>query len=197
MYGIPICGYCGPSLVTIVLASTRKLSNLGTAMETFTRPSTRKATTIILFMLVVLPFTASSQTLKTVLIKGQVIVSDQVTTPVDLTMDVGEHSCDQVMLFGRGKFEIEARDGERYEFRFEQAGSVPKTVTIDTKNVEKKVGEKKRVVEFDVVLAPLDTVKPLHYAQPVGKINFHKSNGRSLVERNRQMVATGQEPLQK
>lgn len=150
-----------------------------------------------LCLLAILPFTGWAQASDVVLIKGQVIVSDQVTTAVDITVDVGEHSCDQVVLFGRGKFEIEAKDGERYELRFEQPGSVSKTVTIDTKNVEKKVGEKRHVVEFDVVLAPMDTVDPLHYAQPVGMINFHKSNGRLVVERNRQMVATDIVPSDK
>lgn len=145
---------------------------------------------MLLGLLTLLPSDSWSQTSDVVLIKGQVIVSDQVTAAVDLTVDVGVYSCDQVLLFGRGKFEIYAKDGERYELRFEQAGSVSKTVMIDTKDVKKKVGEKKHVVEFDVVLAPMDTVQPLHYAQPVGKINFHKSNGRLLVEHNRQMVAT-------
>ncbi|MBP6643525.1 MAG: hypothetical protein KA186_10575 [Flavobacteriales bacterium] len=159
-------------------------------MKTFARPLAPIATAIVLGFLATLPFKAWSQTSDMVLIKGQVIVSDQVTTAVDLTMDVGVYSCDKVLLFGRGKFEIHAKDGERYELRFEQVGSVSKTVMIDTKDVKKKVGDKKHVVEFDVVLAPMDTVQPLHYAQPVGKINFHKSNGRLLVEHNRQMVAT-------
>ena len=159
-------------------------------MRTLTRPLAPIATAIVLGIFATLPFNALPQTSDVVLIKGQVIVSDQVTTAVDLTVDVGVYSCDQVLLFGRGKFEIYAKDGERYELRFEQAGSVSKTVMIDTKDVKKKVGEKKHVVEFDVVLAPMDTVQPLHYAQPVGKINFHKSNGRLLVEHNRQMVAT-------
>lgn len=152
---------------------------------------------MLLGLLAIVPCACWAQASNVVLIKGQVIVSDQVMTAVDLTVDVGEHSCDQVMLFGRGKFEIEAKDGERYELRFEQPGSVSKTVTIDTQNVERKVGEKKHVVEFDVVLAPIDTLKPLHYAQPVGTINFHKSNGRLVVEHNRQMVATDQVPADK
>lgn len=159
-------------------------------MKTFKHPSAPIATAIVIGIFGTLPFNVWSQASDVVLIKGQVIVSDQVTTAVDLTVDVGVYSCDQVLLFGRGKFEIYAKDGERYELRFEQAGSVSKTVAIDTKDVKKKLGEKRHVVEFDVVMAPMDTVQPLHYAEPVGKINFHKSNGRLLVEHNRRMVAT-------
>ncbi len=132
--------------------------------------------------------TGMTQGQERVRIKGQVIVSDQVRTDVDLTVDVGDTSCVQVLLFGRGRFEIDALQDERYELRFEQAGSVSKSVLVDTRNVELKLGEKKRTVEFDVVMAPLDTVAPLVYSRPVGKINFHQSNGRMVVERDRTMT---------
>ena len=170
----------------------KEATQLTSSMKTFKHPSAPIATAIVIGIFGTLPFNVWSQASDVVLIKGQVIVSDQVTTAVDLTVDVGVYSCDQVLLFGRGKFEIYAKDGERYELRFEQAGSVSKTVAIDTKDVKKKLGEKRHVVEFDVVMAPMDTVQPLHYAEPVGKINFHKSNGRLLVEHNRRMVATDQ-----
>ncbi|HRH69343.1 MAG TPA: hypothetical protein PLB89_07555 [Flavobacteriales bacterium] len=127
-------------------------------------------------------------TQETVTMKGRVIVPAHVRTHVDLTMDVGDTSCVRVTLQGRGKFRIETSDDELYLLRFEQDGSISKTVQVDTKYAQRKAGVRKRIVVFDVQLAPVDTVVPLRYAGPVGKIRFHHSNGRMQVERDRHLV---------
>jgi len=127
-------------------------------------------------------------TQETVTLKGRVIVPAHLYTPVELTMDVGDTSCVQVELQGRGKFRIETSDNESYLLRFEQDGSISKTVQVDTKYARNKAGDHKRTVVFDVQLAPVDTVVPLRFSGPVGKIKFHHSNGRMHVERDRHMV---------
>ena len=127
----------------------------------------------------------------TVTLKGRVIVPEHVRTSVDLTMDVGDTSCVFVKLRGRGRFLIETSDTEQYDLRFEQVGSITKTVHVDTRFAERKAGQRERHVHFDVLLAPVDTVVPLRYAGPVGRIAFHHSNGRMRVERDRTMVLPG------
>lgn len=123
-------------------------------------------------------------------IKGQVIVPVHVRTPVDLTMDVGDTACVLVELKGRGRFTIETPYAEKYELRFEQEGSITKTVVVDTQYARKRLGDGKRDVKFDVVLAPVDTIVPLRYAGPVGRVNFHHSNGRMVVQKDQHLVNT-------
>ncbi|MCB0771039.1 MAG: hypothetical protein KDC00_11625 [Flavobacteriales bacterium] len=127
-----------------------------------------------------------------VVLKGQVIVPEHIQNPVELTMDVGDTSCVRVELYGRGRFQIETADLERYELRFEQEGSLTKSVTVDTKNAKKKIGSEKRVIAFDVQLEPLDSILPMKYAGPVGDINFHHSNGRMVVDRDPSKVLTSE-----
>lgn len=143
-----------------------------------------------LFMILIIGTYFGVQAQDVVVLKGQVIVPVHVQTPVDLTMDVGDTSCVRVQLYGRGKFLIETADMERYELRFEQEGSVTKSVQVDTRNAQKKVGTSKRVIAFDVQLEPVDTILPMKYAGPVGDITFHHSNGRMVIDRDRTKVVT-------
>ncbi|MEZ4739607.1 MAG: hypothetical protein R2818_09730 [Flavobacteriales bacterium] len=143
-----------------------------------------------LFMILMIGTSFGVQAQDVVVLKGQVIVPAHLQTPVDLTMDVGDTSCVRVQLYGRGKFLIETADMERYELRFEQEGSVTKSVQVDTRNSKKMVGTSKRVIAFDVQLEPIDTILPMKYAGPVGDITFHQSNGRLVIERDRTKVLT-------
>jgi hypothetical protein len=147
-----------------------------------------KRTTLLLLLAFLLGTGLPAQQL--VVLKGQVIVPEHVQNPVELTMDVGDTSCVRVELYGRGRFEIETADLERYELRFEQEGSMTKSVTVDTKNAKKKIGSDKRVIAFDVQLEPLDSILPMKYAGPVGDINFHHSNGRMVIDRDPSKVLT-------
>ena len=143
-----------------------------------------------LFVILITGTWSSAHGQDVVVLKGQVIVPAQVQNPVDLTMDVGDTSCVRVQLFGRGKFLIETTNMERYELRFEQEGSVSKSVEVDTRNAQKMVGSSKRVIAFDVQLEPVDQILPMKYAGPVGDITFHHSNGRVLIDRDRTKVTT-------
>ena len=129
----------------------------------------------------------------TVTLKGKVIVPVQLREQVDLTMDVGDTSCVRVQLYGRGRFSIETASTEHYELRFEQKGSVTKTVQIDTRNAVRSARGKKRVVSFDVRMEPVDPVFPMKYASPVGGVSFHHSNGRVLVNHDRNKVIVREE----
>lgn len=151
----------------------------------------RSTTQAVLMVCAISGAVTVGSTQGTVTLKGRVIVPAHVRTPVDLTMDVGDSSCVFVKLHGRGRFLIETSDTEQYDLRFEQVGSISKTVQVDTRFAERKFGERERHVRFDVMLAPLDTIVPLRYAGPVGRIAFHHSNGRMRVERDRTMVLPG------
>ena len=129
----------------------------------------------------------------TVTLKGKVIVPVQLREQVDLTMDVGDTSCVRVQLYGRGRFRIETLTTEHYVLRFEQKGSVTKTVRIDTHNAERKAGGKQRVIEFDVRMESVEPVIPTKYARPVGGVSFHHSNGRLMVDHDRDKVIVREE----
>lgn len=143
-----------------------------------------------LFVLLLLPQLGLSLAQSMVRIKGQVIVPVHVRTPVDLTMDVGDTACVLVELKGRGRFTIETPFAEKYQLRFEQEGSISKTVVVATQYASNRVGKGRRDVRFDLLLAPVDTVVPLRYAGPVGKVNFHHSNGRMIVKREQHLEQT-------
>ena len=160
--------------------------NTTMTMRTLKHSTSHLMRSIILSVAFILGMGLSAQ--KLVVLKGQVIVPAHVQNPVELTMDVGDTSCVRVQLYGRGRFEIETADLERYELRFEQEGSMTKSVTVDTKNAKKQIGSDKRVIAFDVQLEPLDTLSPMKYAGPVGDINFHHSNGRLVIDRDRSKV---------
>ena len=149
---------------------------------TFIPPTRQLPLLVMLFMF----STAATQDL--VRINGQVVVPSHLRSPVELTMDVGDTACVRVQLRGRGRFTIETADTTRYLLRFEQDGSITKSVLVDTRNVRRKVGDKVHHINFDVVMFPVDTTVVLHYAGPVGRINFHHSNGRMVIQRDRTMV---------
>lgn len=150
----------------------------------------RRVFRAVLFLLVQISlggvlFTAAQELVR---IKGRVIVPAHLIAPVHLTMDVGDTACVRVRLKGRGRFRIETTDTERYLMRFEQEGAISKTVQVDTRFVDRKAGTRRTDIAFDVQLAPADTLVPLRYAGPVGRIAFHHSNGRIQVQRDRTMV---------
>jgi len=133
-------------------------------------------------MLAALP--AHAQETERVLIKGKGIVPSHLRAPLHLTMVVGDSVCVWVKLKGRGRFEIESNEDQRYLLRFEQTGAVTKIVQVDTGFAERKVGKKKRMVEFDVMMEPVNTHYKFRYKGPVGRIAFHRSNGRMQVAKD-------------
>jgi len=148
----------------------------------FIPPTSRLPLLVLLFMF----STAAAQDL--VRIDGHVVVPSQLRSQVVLTMDVGDTSCVHVKLHGRGRFTIETRDTTRYVLRFEQDGSITRSVMVNTRNVRRKVGKKVHHIDFDVVMLSVDTVLRQRYAGPVGRIDFRHSNGRMVIQRDKTMV---------
>ncbi len=124
-------------------------------------------------------------------ITGRVLVPDGYHAPVDLTVVDGDSSCVWVPVRGSGKFRLDARADQCYVLRFDQAGCLSKAVRVDTRFVAKKAGTSRRAVDFDVVLVPEADTGDLHYTGPVGRIKFHRSNGRQQVTRNYTMQKQG------
>lgn len=135
----------------------------------------------VLVAAALLAFGSSAQ--DRVKIKGKGLVASHVRTPLHLTLVVGDSMCVWVNVKRRGRFEIESKEDQQYLLRFEQSGSITKIVKVDTRFAERKLGSKKRTVEFDVVMEPLSADRQYRYVGPVGKIAFHRSNGRQEVER--------------
>ena len=119
-----------------------------------------------------------------VVIKGRSIVPSHLSSPLQLTLVVGDSVCIWVKLKGGGRFEIASDQDQRYLLRFEQVGSVTKVVQVDTRFAERKPGKKKRSIAFDVLMEPLDASQRFSYKGPVGRIDFHRSNGRMEVEKD-------------
>ncbi|MEO8589088.1 MAG: hypothetical protein ABI432_06960 [Flavobacteriales bacterium] len=136
----------------------------------------------VLVTLSALPTRAQEQ--DRVVIKGKGIVPSHLRSPLHLTLVVGDSVCVWVKLKGKGRFQVESNEDQRYLLRFEQAGSVTKIIQVDTRFAERKVGSHKRAVEFDVLMEPVNPNYKFHYAGPVGRINFHRSNGRMGVDKN-------------
>ena len=118
------------------------------------------------------------------MIKGKAIVPSHLDTPLQLTLVVGDSVCVWVELKSGGRFEIASDQDQRYLLRFEQVGSVTKVVQVDTRFAERKVGKKQRSVAFDVLMEPVDAAQRFRYKGPVGRIDFHRSNGRMEVEKD-------------
>ncbi len=119
-----------------------------------------------------------------VVIKGKGIVPSHLRTPLQLTLVVGDSVCIWVKLKGGGRFEIESDRDQRYLLRFEQIGSVTKIVQVDTRFAERKLRQTKRSIVFDVLMEPVDASQRYCYKGPVGRIDFHRSNGRMEVEKD-------------
>ena len=124
-----------------------------------------------------------SQAQDRVKIKGKGLLTSRVRTPLHLTLVVGDSLCVWVNVKRRGRFEIESEDDQQYLLRFEQTGAVTKIIKVDTRFAERKIGAKTRTVEFDVVMEPVSADRQYRYVGPVGRIAFHRSNGRQEVER--------------
>lgn len=124
-------------------------------------------------------------------INGRVLVPDHFHAPVDLTVVEGDSSCVWVPVKGSGRFRLDAAPEQCYVLRFDQAGSLSKSVRIDTRFAARRVGRGRREVKFDVMLVPSVEHDDLHYTGPVGRIKFHRSNGRQLVARNYSMQRVG------
>lgn len=124
-------------------------------------------------------------------IEGRVHVPRHIQAPVDLTLVEGDSTCSWVPVRGKGRFRIEAGSDECYLLKFDQIGSLSKAVRVDTRYVERRIAKSRRVVKFDVVLRPEVDTADLHYAGPVGRIKFHRSNGRELVGRNYTLARQG------
>lgn len=125
-----------------------------------------------------------AQNAERVLIKGKGIVPSHLRSPLHLTLVVGDSVCAWVKLKGKGRFEIESNEDQRYLLRFEQTGSITKTIQVDTRFAERKIGARKRSIEFDVVMEPVNPNYKFRYTGPVGRIAFHRSNGRQVVEKD-------------
>lgn len=134
---------------------------------------------------------AQGNTDERVRINGRVLVPDHLHTPVDLTVVEGDSTCAWVAVKGGGRFRLEALPDQCYILRFDQAGSLSRAVRVDTRFATRKVGGGPREVKFDVILAPTEELGGLHYTGPVGRIKFHRSNGRQLVARNYSMQRVG------
>lgn len=119
-----------------------------------------------------------------VVIKGKGIVPSHLRTPLQLTLVVGDSVCIWVKLKSGGRFEIESDKDQRYMLCFEQVGAVTKVVQVDTRFAERKLRKKKRSVVFDVLMEPVDATQWFSYKGPVGRIDFHRSNGRMEVEKD-------------
>lgn len=119
-----------------------------------------------------------------VVIKGKGIVPSHLRSPLHLTLVVGDSVCVWVKMKGKGRFEIETDQEQRYLLRFEQTGSVTKVVQVDTRYAERKIGSRKRAIEFDVMMEPVNPNYKFRYTGPVGRIAFHRSNGRQQVEKD-------------
>lgn len=101
-----------------------------------------------------------------------------------------------VVVRGNGKFWINAPEAERYTLQFSQNGCMTKEVVVDAHHASKSVSAKKdRVILFDVVLHEDDTQGELRYDGPVGRVDFHKSNGRMKVAHHYQLVDADAPPL--
>lgn len=124
-------------------------------------------------------------------INGRVLVPDDFHAPVDLTVVEGDSACVWVPVKGSGKFRLDALPDQCYVLRFDQLGSLSKSVRVDTRFAERKVGRGRREVKFDVMLMPTEEHGDLHYTGPVGRIKFHRSNGRQLVARNYSLQRVG------
>ena len=139
----------------------------------------------LLFILAVLALPhVKAQDTEYVVIKGKAIVPSHLRSPLHLTLVVGDSVCVWVKMRGKGRFEIETDQEQRYLLRFEQTGSVTKVVQVDTRFAERKIGSRKRTVEFDVMMEPVNQNYKFRYAGPVGRIAFHRSNGRQQVEKD-------------
>ena len=119
-----------------------------------------------------------------VVIKGKAIVPSHLRSPLHLTLVVGDSVCVWVKTKGRGRFEIESNEDQRYQLHFEQTGSVTKVVQVDTRFAERKIGANKRSIEFDVMMEPVNPNYKFRYTGPVGRIAFHRSNGRQQVAKD-------------
>lgn len=124
-------------------------------------------------------------------INGRVLVPNHLHAPVDLTVVEGDSTCAWVPVKGSGRFRLDALPDQCYVLRFDQAGSLSKAVRVDTRFAARKVGRGRRKVKFNVMLVPTEEHGDLHYAGPVGRIKFHRSNGRQLVARNYSMQRAG------
>ncbi|HMC98057.1 MAG TPA: hypothetical protein VKG92_10395, partial [Flavobacteriales bacterium] len=145
------------------------------------RVNLRVAPFMFVLAIIALPCAAQEH----VVIKGKGIVPSHLKTPLNLTMVVGDSVCVWVELKGRGRFEIESVEDQRYLLRFEQIGSMTKTIQVDTRFAERKIGSHERTIAFDVMMEPTEMIgRRLRYAGPVGRIAFHRSNGRMEVAKD-------------
>lgn len=139
----------------------------------------------MLFVMVMLASShAQAQLTEHVVIKGRGIVPSHLRSPLNLTLVVGDSACVWVKMKGKGRFEIGTDKEQRYQLRFEQTGSVTKVIQVDTRYAERKVGSRKRVIAFDVMMEPVNPNCRFRYTGPVGRIAFHRSNGRQQVEKD-------------
>ena len=152
-------------------------------MPTPTSPLRTRNLSLVLMLTLMTMAAMSAQAQDRVKIKGKGLVGSHVRTPLHLTMVVGDSMCAWVNVKRRGRFAIESEEGQQYLLRFEQSGSVTKIIKVDTQYAERKIGSKRRTVEFDVVMEPVSADRQYRYVGPVGRIAFHRSNGRQEVER--------------
>ncbi len=115
-------------------------------------------------------------------VKGYVNAPEEIDEPVRISVldPQGQLVWQKVKHHPGMKFKLPA--GSVYAVTFEQAGSLTKTVQIDTRNAVRPYTKKQtRPVNFEVIMEPIDR-QEVRYAGPVGKIGFSERTGRMGVD---------------
>ncbi|MEO8067187.1 MAG: hypothetical protein ABI599_05805 [Flavobacteriales bacterium] len=118
------------------------------------------------------------------IIKGSLYSPEEIISPQKVALLGSDGEEVPVQLRFNGHFKLNLPADQVHVLRFSKPGCVTKEVCIDTRSACKKDPTKDRLVKFEVVLHEADGLVAEEYAGVVGRINFHKSNGRMQVQKD-------------
>jgi hypothetical protein len=160
-------------------------------MKTRTNPLMKAALAVLITYAMVMACTCKAQERPDrVVIKGQVLVDDDVRNGSLEVVEVDNRVCVPLLVHPDGRFELVLAAGEKAYLRFEKEGYITKEVLVDTKNANltREALRKNKLLRFAVQMVPNLPDRSLAYVAPVGYISFLKGTGLMKVRYDRRVV---------